>query len=253
MLKRRLKEPFGKAGLTVAILALVLAMAGGAFAAGGGLSGKQKKEVEKIAKKVGGKPGPAGATGPAGPAGKAGSNGTGTNGTNGTNGTAGTNGTNGTTGFTKKLPSGETETGNWSASAEVGNLLPVASVSFSIPVQKPLDEEHVFFIRTPGTHAAECAGLTGAEKTACEASLVKEEEAEASNCLGSAEAPRAAKGDLCVYAGFDNGLLPHGEKGIYSPSSNPISGTPGAGESGAILVFEQAEGFAYGSWAVTAP
>jgi hypothetical protein len=74
MLRRRLKEPFGKAGLTVAMLALVVAMAGGAYAATGGgngkaataskakskksknknsnagLSGKQKKEVKKIAK-----------------------------------------------------------------------------------------------------------------------------------------------------------------------------------------------------------
>jgi hypothetical protein len=33
MLKRRLKEPFGKAGLTVAIVALVLATTGAAFAA----------------------------------------------------------------------------------------------------------------------------------------------------------------------------------------------------------------------------
>src|SRR3977135_3938804 len=73
----RLKEPFGKAGLTVAICALVLAMVGGAYAAGA-LSGKQKKEVEKIAKKFAGKPGAAGLAGPVG--------------ANGTNGTAGKEG-----------------------------------------------------------------------------------------------------------------------------------------------------------------
>ena len=33
MLKRRLKEPFGKAGLIVAVVALVFAMLGGAYAA----------------------------------------------------------------------------------------------------------------------------------------------------------------------------------------------------------------------------
>jgi hypothetical protein len=59
---RHLKEPFGKAGLTVAILALVLAMVGGAWAAGA-LSSKQKKEVTTIAKKYAGKPGAPGANG----------------------------------------------------------------------------------------------------------------------------------------------------------------------------------------------
>ncbi len=89
---RSFKEPFGKAGLTVAILALVLAMVGGAYAASGALSGKQKKEVEKIAKKDAGKPGANGAAGTAGT--------NGTNGTNGKDGAAGTAGTNGTNGKT---------------------------------------------------------------------------------------------------------------------------------------------------------
>src|SRR3954465_12391905 len=68
-LKRR--EPFGKAGLTVAILALVFAIAGGARAAAG-LNGKEKIEVKKIAKQFAGKPGNAGPQGPAGPGGPAG-------------------------------------------------------------------------------------------------------------------------------------------------------------------------------------
>jgi hypothetical protein len=115
---RSIREPFGKAGLTVAILALVLAMVGGAYAAGA-LSGKQKKEVEKIAKKYAGKTGSAGSQGPAGPAGAKGDTGTngkdGTNGTNGTNGKEGPEGKQGkegTTGFTETLPSGKTETGS---------------------------------------------------------------------------------------------------------------------------------------------
>ena len=83
-MKRRLKEPFGKAGLTVAVVALVFAMLGGAYAASGGLNGKQKKEVKKIAKQFAGKNGADGAPG--------------ANGTNGTNGTGGANGANGTNG-----------------------------------------------------------------------------------------------------------------------------------------------------------
>jgi Collagen triple helix repeat (20 copies) len=82
---RRIREPFGTAGLIVAIVALVAALAGGAYAASGALTGKQKKEVEKIAKKYAGKPGApgaAGAQGAAGPKGDA-----------GTPGAAGANGT----------------------------------------------------------------------------------------------------------------------------------------------------------------
>jgi hypothetical protein len=146
-----LKEPFGKAGLTVAILALVLAMVGGAWAAGA-LTGKQKKEVTAIAKKYAGKPGAPGANG--------------TNGTNGAKGATGPEGhegeagksvvstefagnaepgghpcheqggtslevqgtavkhyaCNGQTGFTKTLPSGKTETGTWVFSGAPGPI-----------------------------------------------------------------------------------------------------------------------------------
>src|SRR5882724_10277399 len=59
-------------GLTVAVIALIFALAGGAFAASGVLTGKQKKEVEKIAKKFAGTPG---ATGPAGSQGSTGAKG----------------------------------------------------------------------------------------------------------------------------------------------------------------------------------
>jgi collagen triple helix repeat protein len=69
---RAIREPFGTAGLIVAMVALVAALGGTALAAKGALTGKQKKEVTAIAKKFAGKPGPAG---PAGPAGANGANG----------------------------------------------------------------------------------------------------------------------------------------------------------------------------------
>jgi hypothetical protein len=75
-----LRDRLGPVGFTVSIIALVFALAGGAYAASNGLSGKQKKEVKAIAKSFQG-------TGPKGDAGAAG--------TNGTNGKDGTNGTNG--------------------------------------------------------------------------------------------------------------------------------------------------------------
>jgi hypothetical protein len=98
---RAVREPFGTAGLIVACVALVLALTGAAFAAGG-LTGKQKKEVEKIAKKVAGKPGAAGAPGaqgPAGPAGKDGANGAaGAKGATGPQGSVGSKGATGPAG-----------------------------------------------------------------------------------------------------------------------------------------------------------
>jgi len=98
---RAIREPFGTAGLVVACVALIAALGGTALAAGA-LTGKQKKEVEKIAKKFAGKPGAAGAQGPAGPQGAAGANGKdgaqGEKGAKGDNGSPGSPGTPGTPG-----------------------------------------------------------------------------------------------------------------------------------------------------------
>jgi len=96
---QRYKERFGTAGVVVGVIALVLALVTGAYAAGGGLSGKQKKEVEKIAKKYAGKPGATGAAGTNGANGTNGKDGApGAPGEKGEKGDAGTNGTNGTNG-----------------------------------------------------------------------------------------------------------------------------------------------------------
>jgi len=112
----RLREPFGKAGLIVAIVALVAATVGGAYAANSatdsakrhhkkkkkkqpGLNAKQKKQVRSIAKtearKVGGVTGPAGPQGPKGDKGD-----TGTKGDKGDTGDKGANGAPGADGKT---------------------------------------------------------------------------------------------------------------------------------------------------------
>jgi hypothetical protein len=105
---RAIREPFGTAGLIVACVAIVLALTGAAFAAKGALTGKQKKEVEKIAKKYAGKPGApgaAGAAGPAGPQGAAGANGKdGAQGEKGAKGDAGEKGAKGDAGTAGKSP-----------------------------------------------------------------------------------------------------------------------------------------------------
>jgi hypothetical protein len=84
-----LRDRFGTAGLVIGIMALIVALAGTAYAAST-LTKGQKKEVEKIAKKYAGKPGAPGAPGAKGDTGSAGSNGS--NGTNGKDGTPGTPG-----------------------------------------------------------------------------------------------------------------------------------------------------------------
>jgi hypothetical protein len=90
---KRYKERFGTAGVIVGVIALILALGGTAFAAKGALTGKQKKEVEKIAKKYAGKPGAPGTNGQNGAPGAKGDPGApGTNGTNGTPGTPGADG-----------------------------------------------------------------------------------------------------------------------------------------------------------------
>jgi len=68
---QRTRERLGGAGMVISIIALVVALAGTAYAAAK-LNGTQKKEVEKIAKKFAGKPGEKGATGLTGPPGPVG-------------------------------------------------------------------------------------------------------------------------------------------------------------------------------------
>jgi hypothetical protein len=268
MFKQRLKEPFGKAGLTVAILALVLAMVGGAYAAGK-LTGPQKKEVEKIAKKFAGKPG---ATGTAGSPGATGKNGTtGTNGTNGTPGESVTsktiagpagcvnggsefkvgsnpatfacNGKNGTTGFTEVLPSGKTEKGTWAVSGNPtglgffhGLLTPI---SFVIPLAtgpEPI--------------------VVGVEEIQ---PAVFAPEPTPPGCLGNVEEPGAEKGKLCIFIQPEapvtraenlNATIPIV---VYDPSTGNGGAAGPAGATLTVNAEEESEPItASGTWAVTA-
>lgn len=102
----RLREPFGKAGLIVATVALVVALVGGAYAANGGdlLAGASAKHHKRSKAKRGprgprGKTGPAGPAGPQGAAGKDGASGiNGLDGEDGSDGKIGKDGKNGTDG-----------------------------------------------------------------------------------------------------------------------------------------------------------
>jgi hypothetical protein len=256
----RIHQKLGTAGFIISIVALVAALGGGAYAASGGLTGKQKKEVEKIAKKYAGKPGAAGATGPAGTAGAkgdagvAGSNGTNGTGTNGKSvavtpisaGTAGAceetggalikqegassgvevcDGEAGQTGFTAALPSGKTETGAWSvliqANAEEAEEETFLPISFNIPLEEPIAEAEV--------HKTGDTGF-------------------ATSCPGTAATPEAEPGNLCLYVAQKAG--PEIEA-VVRPDMN-IAGPGGAGRTGAIL-YLHGHGDIWGTYAVTAP
>lgn len=168
----RIHQKLGTAGFVISVVALIAALGGGAYAASGGLTPKQKKEVEKIAKKYAGKPGTTGAAGTTGAKGDSGPAGA-----NGSPGNAGSNGVspvgtkfagaksgsgcsnggveftganttfacNGTTGFTETLPEGQTETGTFSLSqSSTTEHVALTQISFSIPLEaegkSPLEE-----------------------------------------------------------------------------------------------------------------
>ncbi len=232
---RAIREPFGTAGLIVAMIALVTALGGTALAAKGALTGKQKKEVEKIAKKFAGKPGAAGATGltgatgPAGPRGATGAEGD--QGIQGEQGEPGEPGEPGQTGFTETLPQNETETGSWSFG--MTNSLPFISISFNIPLLNELDASHVHYVKNAETTTP---------------------------CPGNAKVPSAEPGNFCIYERTIQGGGNFEGAFIWAPGKFPavVGGgdLEGAGTNGAEMLLSlsaPSSAFGWGSWAVTAP
>lgn len=222
------RDRFGTAGLVVAIMALVIALAGTAYAASK-LNSTQKKEVEKIAKKYAGKPGAPGAQGAKGDTGAPGSSGSnGTNGTNGKDGATGLQGKQGEQGPQGKpgdpwtaggtLPEGATETGAWAIRSQTALTAQTTGLSFTIPLESALGEEevHIWY----------------------EADF-------ATSCTGSIAEPTAPSGELCVYGDEAGSELLHVES-----LSDPSTKEKGASTSGAILS-EILKGIMEGTWAVT--
>jgi hypothetical protein len=200
----------------IAVLALVFAMTGGAFAAKnyvGGPAQAAKKHHKKSKRGPRGPRGKRGARGAVGPQGAVGPVGPqGPKGDTGPKGNAGDPWTAG--GF---LPSGKSLAGTWVAGVgpEVfaGKGAAAASISFGLPVSAP---PQIVIVKKE-----------------------KEGEEHVAECPGSLAVPLAAKGKLCLYTAQESGL--ELQTAIPSPVGAIITylGTPGTGDAG--------------TWAVTAP
>jgi hypothetical protein len=177
--------------------------------------------------------GAAGVTGATGATGATGSTGSGTNGPTGPTGPTGpgATGARGAPGTgASKLGSEQTETGVWSiatATTPEKKRLAATAISFPIPVEPAPTNVH--YVAKGGTPPA--------------------------GCSGTAAAPVAEKGNLCVFTSEES-LLAAVFKGIETPG-----GAAGASSFGAIVSFEgtleaPAEGASNinvrGTWAVTA-
>jgi hypothetical protein len=265
---RRLHSRLGTAGFVISIVALVVALGGGAYAASGGLTGKQKKEVEKIAKKYAGKPGTNGAPGAPGAKGDAGAKGdsgaagaAGKDGANGTNGTSGTNGAPGKSVEAFEVSVGESACGgNGGAEYEIeesGEATEVCNGSpwtvGGLPAGKTETGTWAFgeaagagFSYAPISFAIPLA--QGATVSAHYVDVAHNEVIEdeiiaepAAVCHGSYSAPTAPPGALCVYElSISNGFLE------LATSAQP---------AGFLLGFKTLAAGANGrgDWALTAP
>lgn len=224
----QIKNRLGTAGLATALIALVLAMGGGAYAAKSVIITKLSQISPNVQKKLKGKPGPAGPTGPVGPQGSQGpKGGAGPTGPRGEQGEQGPTGPTGPTGTT--LPSGMTETGVWSfiqAGEGTGGQIWV-NFSFPLRVQPNLFETasgEPVYIRPDGTSSnAEAATF----------------------CPGTVESPEAAPGHICIYAKLEH---------------NAVDGESNFADDGTVgfihrfVITEETErAFGRGTWAVTAP
>jgi hypothetical protein len=234
-------------------------MTGGAYAAGKYVITSTKQISPSVLKSLKGASGKAGAQGASGPAGQAG--GVGATGPQGAAGAAGAKGPQGEPGEAGKpgekgatgspwtaggtLPSGATEVGVWSQRFEntleaTGNV----DISFQIPLPLALAQGHAHYV------------------TLEEANKENGKQAPA-ECAGTASAPKASKGTLCLYEGFSKVAAIEPTPtiniiGIVAPTNLEGASRFETGTSGAIALVRYEEGptegaaYIQGSWAVTA-
>jgi hypothetical protein len=259
----RIHRQLGTAGFVIAIVALIAALGGGAYAATGGFSAKQKKEIRAIAKGVvqPGPQGPAGAAGTQGPRGPAGP---GVQGATGATGGQGPKGEMGERGFRgesvvivpldpangtghceeaggAKFINGEGEA--FACSGEGGGggggypeTLPSGRTESGLWEVQGEKGIVIAELETVSTISFQLPLATApSEAVVIDAASTAEEKAK---CPGEFSAPEAIPGVLCLYAAFPEHTVP-------APS-------PALLTFGAALLFPKTVEEA-GSWAVQAP
>ncbi|HEV7482220.1 MAG TPA: hypothetical protein VGO13_03890 [Solirubrobacterales bacterium] len=269
---RAIREPFGTAGLIIAMIALIAALGGTALAAAK-LNSTQKKEVEKIAKKYAGKPGANGTNGSNGAPGAKGDAGAaGTNGTAGksvvtsaASGTECTGGVSGTkfevegSGSPSHVCSGKNGTpGAAGQPWTVGGTLPASTEPGC-----PCSEKGAWTVSGPVVEIE--AGLDPAVlgsisfpiplAAAPTPNVMLVGEPAAAGCEGTAAAPIAKPGNLCIFVAHESNI---GTLYPVDPALTVAGGFEQAGPTGVALFAQKnsAPGTttvaAYGTWAVTA-
>jgi hypothetical protein len=217
---KRIHNQLGAAGLAIAIMALIVALAGTAFAAKQVFTKAQEKKIVKIAKKYAGKNGKNGAAGPAGPQGPKGDAGakgaTGPAGEPGSDGSDGQNGEPGACSVAKPVctaPPGATLQGRWGGGG-IGINATFITISFPLALEKA---PKAILVKTAGENEDKCPGETAE--------------------------PTAEPGYVCVYVEEASGEVNVKEtEGVFT-----------TGLKFAILDLAGGNAFAAGSWAVTAP
>jgi hypothetical protein len=264
----KLHARLGTAGFIISIIALVVALGGGAYAAKGGLTGKQKKEVQKIAKKEAkkyakaGKPGKRGPAGPTGPAGAAGAKGdtgaAGANGTNGSNGAPGGNGANGKSVTVTEISVGEEECEELGGAkveqegsgvstnicnGETGftSRLPHGKTETGTWAFGPTELTSAFTdvpVSFPiplasglGEGNAHVITASGKEAVFDFTNATVEELDDHPACLGSAAEPTARPGSLCIYISFKTEMALASNL-IWDPANPQELSTEGRGSVG---------------------
>jgi hypothetical protein len=261
MARKIVSRQLGVGGV-IAIVASIMAMSGGAYAAGRYLITSTKQISPKVLKALRGdtgasgthglegKPGPEGPEGKAGAEGKTGANGqsvtsvefTGSQGAceeggteftasngrtfacDGTRGPKGKEGSPWTAGGV--LPAEKTEAGTWSFGQEEHFTHVAVAISFTIPLAT-----------APAAHFINAAG-----KEVLLSEEGEPEEVESTECKGTASAPAARPGNLCVYT-------------LLLTGAEAFSGAEmGASTVGSLMGMNHTgpEARGWGTWAVTA-
>ena len=280
-----LRTKFGIPGV-ISVIALVFAMAGGAFAANN-LAGSGDSGATASAKAKQGPRGKTGKTGPQGPAGPAGAPGakgdTGAAGANGTNGAPGAAGAAGASVTSTAVPTGVATCGGrggseFKAGAAVttacngkegvagadgpagpegspwtaGGTLPAGSTETGVFTAGPVAVGAA--ARAPISFSIPLASdVTAYVLPLPESAPEAEEEAAEDACPGSTEEPIASPGFLCVYErntfGVELASLQNPETGIAKEEPREV------GKVGGVLTYvgTAPNGSTRGVWAVTAP